>query len=121
MSWHLRNGDPAVNQKRIRRLMRLMGKMPIHEKPNTCKPAKGHKTSPCLLGAPRVDRPNQVWCADITWPPVRRGFLYWSRSWTGLPARFCPRISNALEADVCVEALNEAANRLGPPEIMNTD
>ena len=65
-----------MNVKRIRRLMRLMRLMPIYQKPNTSKPAKGHKTYPYLLGGLRVDRPNQVWCADITYLPMRRGFLY---------------------------------------------
>ena len=108
MTWHLRNDGHLVNEKRIRRLMRLMGLMPIYQKPNTSRPAKGHKTYPYLLRGLRVDRPNQVWCSDITYLPMRRGFLYlvaimdWHTrkvlSW---------RISNTLEADFCVEALNE--------------
>ncbi|MBC7147682.1 MAG: IS3 family transposase [Thioclava marina] len=83
---------------------------------------KGHKTYPYLLRGLRVERPNQVWCSDITYLPMRRGFLYlvaimdWHTrkvlSW---------RISNTLEADFCVEALNEAIHKFGPPEIMNTD
>ena len=73
MTWHLRNEDHLVNEKRIRRLMRLMGLMPIYQKPNTSKTAKGHKTYPYLLRGLRVDRPNQVWCADITYlPPLGR-------------------------------------------------
>jgi len=122
MTWHLRNEDHRVNEKRVRRLMRLMGLMPIYQKPNTSKPAKGHKIWPYLLKALRVDRPNQVWAADITYLPMRRGFLYlvaimdWSTrkvlAW---------RISNTLEADFCVEALNEATTRFGSPEIVNTD
>jgi putative transposase len=66
MTWHLRNEGHPVNEKRIRRLMRLMGLMPIYQAPNTSTPAKGHKTYPYLLRGLRVDRPNQVWCADIT-------------------------------------------------------
>ena len=66
MTWHLQNEGHPVNVKRIRRLMRLMRLMPIYQKPNTSKPAKGHKTCPYLLSGLRVDRPNQVWCADIT-------------------------------------------------------
>ncbi|WP_223306358.1 IS3 family transposase [Mameliella alba] len=122
MTWHLRNDGHLVNEKRIRRLMRLMGLMPIYQKPNTSRQAKGHKTYPYLLRGLRVDRPNQVWCSDITYLPMRRGFLYlvaimdWHTrkvlSW---------RISNTLEADFCVEALNEAIHKFGPPEIMNTD
>jgi hypothetical protein len=76
MGWHLQNEGHAVNEKRIRRLMRLMRLMPIYQKPNTSKPAKGHKTYPYLLGGLRIDRPNQVWCSDITYLPMRKGFLY---------------------------------------------
>ena len=76
MTWHLRNDDHPVNEKRIRRLMRLMGLMPIYQKPNTSKAAKGHKIYPYLLRGHRVDRPNQVWCADLTYLSMRRGFLY---------------------------------------------
>ena len=122
MTWHLQNEGHAVNEKRIRRLMRLMRPMPICQKPDTSRPAKGHKTYPYLLGGLRVERPNQVWCADITYIPMRRGFLYLVAviDWftRKVPAW---RISNTLEADFCVEALNEAIHRFGPPEIMNTD
>ena len=76
MTWHLRNEGHKVNEKRIRRLMRLMGLMPIYQKPNTSRPAKGHKIYPYLLRGLRVERPNQVWCVDITYLPMRRGFLY---------------------------------------------
>ena len=76
MTWHLQNEGHAVNQKRIRRLMRLMRLMPIYQKPDTSRPAKGHKTYPYLLGGLRVERPNQVCFADITYLPMRRGFLY---------------------------------------------
>lgn len=66
MVWHLRNEGHEVNGKRIRRLMRLMGLMPIYQKPNTSSPAKGHKTYPHLLRGLRVERPNQGWYVDIT-------------------------------------------------------
>jgi putative transposase len=118
----LRNEGYRVNEKRIRRLKRLMSLMPIYQKPNTSKSAKGHKLYPYLLRGLRVDRPNQLWCSDITYLPMRRGFLYlvvimdWHTrkvlSW---------RISNTLETDFCVDALTEAIARYGPPEIMNTD
>ena len=75
MTWHLRNDGHLVNEKRIRRLMRLMGLMPIYQKPDTSRPAKGQKTYPYLLIGLRVDRPRQVWCSDITYLPMRRGFL----------------------------------------------
>jgi len=122
MTWHLRNEGQLVNEKRIRRLMRLMGLMPIYQKPNTSKAAKGHKIYPYLLRGLRVERPNQVWCSDITYLPMQRGFLYlvaimdWHTrkvlSW---------RISNTLEAGFCVDALNEAIHKFGSPGIMNTD
>jgi len=122
MTWHLRNEDHAVNETRVRRLMRLMGLMPIYQKPNTSRPGGGHKTYPYLLRGLRGDRPNRVWCVDITCLPMRRGFLCpaaimdWHTrmvlSW---------RILNTLDADFCVEALNETIYRFGPPDIMNSD
>ena len=122
MTWHLRNEDHLVNEKRIRRLMRLMGLMPIYQKPNTSKAAKGHKIYPYLLRGLRVDRPNQVWCADITYLPMRRGFLYLVAIMDWHTRKVLAwRISNTLEADFCVAALNEAIHKFGPPEIMNTD
>lgn len=122
MTWHLRNEGHMVNEKRIRRLMRLMGLMPIYQKPNTSKPAKGHKIYPYLLRGLHVDRPNQVWCADITYLPMRRGFLYLVAIMDWHTRKVLAwRISNTLEADFCVEALKEAVHKFGPPEIMNTD
>ena len=67
MTWHLKNEGHCVNEKRLRRLMRLMGLMPIYQKPSTSKPAKGHKTWPYLLRGLSVNRPNQVWATDITY------------------------------------------------------
>lgn len=122
MTWHLRNEQHLVNEKRIRRLMRLMGLMPIYQKPNTSKAAKGHKIYPYLLRGLRVDRPNQVWCADITYLPMRRGFLYLVAIMDWHTRKVLAwRISNTLEADFCVDALNEAIHKFGPPDIMNTD
>lgn len=110
MTWHLQSEGHGVNQKRIRRLMRLM---PIYQKPNTRKPRRGHNTYPYLLGGLRVDQLGQVWCADITYLPMRRGFLYF--------LYLVAIMDNTLEADLCVEALNEAIHRFGAPGIMNTD
>jgi putative transposase len=119
MTWHLRNEGHLVNEKRIRR---LMGLMPIYQKPNTSKAAKGHKTYPYLLRGLRVDRPNQVWCADITFLPMWRGFLYLVAiiEWPSGKV-LAWRISNTIETDFCTDALNEAINKFGPPEIINTD
>jgi len=89
MTWHLRNEGQLVNEKRIRRLMRLMGLMPIYQKPNTSKAAKGHRTYPYLLRSLRVQRPNQVWCADITYLPCGAASSIWSPSWIGTHARCC--------------------------------
>ncbi len=122
MTWHLRNDGHLVNEKRIRRLMRLMGLMPIYQKPNTSRPAKGHKTYPYLLRGLRVERPNQVWCSDITYLPMRRGFLYLVAIMDWHTRKVLAwRISNTLEVDFCIEALNEAILKFGPPGIMNTD
>ena len=122
MTSHLRNDGHLVNEKRIRRLMRLMGLMPIYQKPNTSRPAKGHKIYPYLLRGLRVERPNQVWCSDITYLPMRRGFLYLVAIMDWHTRKVLAwRISNTLEADFCVEALDEAIHKFGPPEIMNTD
>jgi putative transposase len=122
MTWHLKSEGHAVNYKRIRRLMRLMRLMPIYQKHDTSRPAKWHKTHPYLLGGLRVEQPNQVWCADITYVLMRRGFLYLVAIMDWFTRKVLAwRISNTLEADFCVEALNEAFQKFGPPEIMDTD
>jgi putative transposase len=117
----LKSQGQLVNRKRIRKLMRLMGLKAIYRRPRTSQPTPGHKIYPYLLGGIAITRPNQVWAADITYIPMKRGFLYlvaiidwYSRyvlSW---------RLSNTLDADFCVEALEEAL-RKGRPEIFNTD
>jgi putative transposase len=119
---HLRRLGYKINRKRVQRLMRLMGLEAIYPKPKTSRPHPAHKVYPYLLRNMVVERPNQVWAADITYIPMNRGFMYlvavmdWhSRkllSW---------RISNTLDTDFCVEAVEEALNRYGVPEIFNTD
>ena len=121
MAAWLKSQGPQVNRKRVRRLMRLMGLTAIYRRPRTSKPAPGHKIYPYLLSGLKITRPDQVWAADITYIPMARGFLYlvvimdwYSRyvlSW---------RLSNTLDADFCVEALEEAL-RQGRPDIFNTD
>ncbi|MBG6174923.1 putative transposase [Labrenzia sp. EL_208] len=122
MTWHLKNEGHRVNEKQIRWLMRLMGLMPIYQKPNTRRPAKGHKIWPYRLKGLRVERPNQVWASDITYLPMRRGFLYLVAIMDWFTRKVLAwRISNTLGADFCVEALNEAIHKFGASEIMNTD
>jgi putative transposase len=122
MTWHLRNDGHLVNEKRIRRLMRLMGLMPIYQKPNTSRPAKGHKIYPYLLkGLARGSaEPGLVLGHHL--PADARGFLYLVAIMDWHTRKVLAwRISNTLEADFCVEALNEAIHKFGQPEIMNTD
>ena len=122
MARHLRREGYCVGRKRIGRLMRLMGIATIYQKPNTSRAHPGHTIYPYLLRDMAITSPNQVWCADITYIPMRRGFLYlvvvmdwYSRkvlSW---------RLSNTMDADFCVSALEDAMDRYGRPEIFNTD
>ena len=118
--WLGRQGH-TVNRKRVQRLMRVMGLRAIYRRPRTSKPGPGHKVYPYLLGGMQITRPDQVWAADITYIPMAKGFLYlvaimdwYSRhvvAW---------RLSNTLDADLCVEALEEALSK-GTPEVFNTD
>jgi putative transposase len=118
----LRADGWIINRKRVRRLMRVMGLRALGPKPNTSKPAPGHKIYPYLLRDLVIDRPNQVWCADITYIPMGRGFLYLVAimDWTSR-AVLAWRLSNTLDADFCVRALEEAMARFGRPEIFNSD
>ncbi len=110
-----------VNRKRVQRLMRTMGLQAIYRRPRTSRPGPGHQVYPYLLGSMKITRPNQVWAADITYIPMAKGFLYlvaimdwYSRhvvAW---------RLSNTLDADFCVEALEDALSK-GKPEVFNTD
>src|SRR5438105_15042255 len=111
-----------VNRKRVQRLMRLLGLVAIYQRPNTSKPAAAHKIFPYLLGGLAIERVNQVWCADVTYIPMAKGFLYLVAvmDWVSR-AVLAWRLSNTLGADFCVEALEEALARYGRPEIFNTD
>jgi putative transposase len=118
----LRAEGHAVNRKRIRRLMGEMGIAALGPKPRTTKPAPGHKIYPYLLRGLAIERPNQVWCADITYIPVGRGFLYLVAimDWASR-AVLSWRLSNTLDGSFCVSALEEALARFGKPDIFNTD
>src|ERR1700727_1351395 len=122
MARHLRREGYMVGRKRVRRLMARMGLEPIYQRPRTTTPHPGQRIYPYLPREVVIDRPNQVWCADITYIPMRRGFLYlvavmdWSTrkvlSW---------RLSNTTDVEFCIEALEDALARFGCPEIFNTD
>jgi hypothetical protein len=105
-----------VNRKRVRRLMRLMGLVAIYQRPNTSKPAAAHKIYPYLLGGIMIERVNQVWCSDVTYIPMAKGFLYlvvvmdWvSRAVLGW------RLSNTLGAEFCVEASRKHSRTTAGP------
>lgn len=123
MVHHLRDLGHFVNHKRVRRLTREMGLMAVYPSPkNLSKPHPDHKIYPYLLKGLEIVRPNQVWSTDITYIRLRFGFIYlvavidwFSRfvlSW---------KLSNSLEADFCIEALEDAILYYGSPEIFNTD
>ena len=122
MARQLRREGIEAGRHRVRRLMRLMGLEAIYQAPRTSQPHPAHRIYPYLLTGMAIGRPNQVWCADITYIPVSRGFLYlvaimdWATrhvlAW---------RLSNTMDARFCVEALNEALARYATPEIFNTD
>lgn len=119
-AWLYRQGH-AVNRKRVQRLMRRMGLEAIYQRPRTSQPAADHRIYPYLLRELTIDRVNQVWAADITYIPMRRGFLYLVAIMEWLSRYVLAwRLSNTLDAAFCVDAL-EAALGLSQPEIFNTD
>ena len=120
-AWLATQGFP-VNRKRVQRLMRLMGLVAIHQRPNTSKAAPEHIKYPYLLGGLTIDRVNQVWCSDITYIPLSKGFIYLVAimDWHSR-AVLAWRISNTLHADFRVDALEEALRRFGRPEIFNSE
>ena len=122
MTAMLRAEGHAVNRKRVQRLMRKMGIAALGPKPRTTKPAPGHKIFPYLLRGLAIERPNQVWCADITYIPIGRGFLYLVAimDWASR-AVLSWRMSNTMDTSFCVAALKEALARFGQPDIFNTD
>ncbi len=122
MTAMLRAEGYAVNRKRVQRLMRRMGIAALGPKPRTTQPAPGHKVFPYLLRGLTIDRPNQVWAADITYIPIGRGFLYLVAimDWASR-AVLAWRLSNTMDTSFCVAALEEALARFGRPEIFNTD
>ena len=112
----------SIGRRHVATLMKRMGIEAIYRRPNTSKPAPGHKIYPYLLRKLKIEKPNHVWAMDITYIPMARGFVYlaavvdWA-SWRVLSHR----VSITMEADFCVEALEEALSKYGKPEIFNTD
>lgn len=102
--------------------MRLMRLVPFYHEPNISKKHPQHKIGPFLLRSVEIDRPNQVWFADISYSPMCRGFLYLVAimDWSSRKV-LAWRLSNSMDADFCVEALKEALVKHGKPEIFNTD
>jgi len=122
MARHLRRAGHEVGRRRARRLMAKMGLSPIYQRPRTSDPHPQHRIDPYLLRKLAIERPNHVWCADVTYIPMRRGFLYLVAIMDRATRKVLAwRLSNTMDAGFCVAALEEALARYGKPEIFNTD
>jgi putative transposase len=119
---HLRREGYVVSRKRVRRLMQKMGLCVIYQRPRTTVPAADHEVYPYLLRDLVIDRPNQVWCADITYIRMRRGFLYLVAimDWASRKV-LAWRLSNTMDTEFCIEVLEDALGKYGKPEIFNSD
>ncbi len=122
LSFELRKEGCEANRKRVQRLMRLMGLEAMAPKPKTSEPHPEHAVYPYLLRGLRISRVNQVWATDITYIPMKAGFVYLVAIMDWYSRRVLSwRLSNTLDSSFCVEALEEALERFGQPEIFNTD
>jgi len=122
MARHLRRQGYEVGRKRVRRLMAKMGLAAVYQRPRTTVRHPDHRIWPYLLRNVVIDRPNQVWCADITYIPMRRGFLYVVAVMDWATRKVLAwRLSNTKDVEFCMAALEEALARHGRPEIFNTD
>jgi putative transposase len=118
----LRGERIEIGRQHVATLMRRMGIEAIYRRPNTSKPAPGHKIYPYLLRSVSIGRPNQVWAMDITYIPMARGFVYLAAVVDWFSRRVLAwRLSITLEVEFCLEAVEEALARHGKPEIFNTD
>lgn len=118
----LKNEGRPVGRKRVRRLMRQMGIEALYRKPNTSRRHAAHPIYPYLLRHLSIKQSNHVWATDITYIPMRRGFVYLVAIVDWYSRRVLAwRLSNTLTTDFCIEALQEALLRYGVPEIFNTD
>ena len=112
----------AIGRCHVATLMKRMDIEAVYRKPNTSKPAPGHKIYPYLLRGMKIERPNQVWAMDITYVPMARGFVYLAAVLDWFSRRVLSwRVSISMDASFCVEALEEAMVRHGQPDIFNTD
>lgn len=118
----LRRQGHVIGRKHVSTLMKKMGIEALYRKPNTSRRHAAHPVYPYLLRNLKIDRPNQVLATDITYIPMRRGFVYLVAivDWTSRRV-LARRLSNTLTTDFCVDALQEAITRYGKPEIFNTD
>ena len=118
----LRQEGHPVGRRHVRTLMNKMGIEALYRKPNTSKRHAAHPVYPYLLRGLTIDRPNQVWATDITYIPMRRGFVYLAAVMDWATRRVLSwRVSNTLTTDFCIDAVKEAIARHGCPEIFNTD
>ncbi|PHP19826.1 IS3 family transposase [Sphingobium sp. IP1] len=118
----LRQDGIEIGRQHVATLMKKMGIEAIYRRPNTSKPTPGHKIYPYLLRKLPIVRPNQVWATDISYIPMARGFVYLVAIVDWFSRKVLAwRVSITMEADFCVEALEEALARYGKPEIFNTD
>lgn len=119
---YFRRQGRVVNRKRIQRLMRIMGLTSVAPKPNTSKKNKEHKVYPYLLRDLTIDRPNQVWCADITFIRLQGGFVYLVAIMDWFSRKVLSwELSNTMEDNFCISTLERAIRLHGIPEIFNTD
>jgi putative transposase len=118
----LKREGHAVGRRRVARLMKRMGIEALYRRRNTSRRHAGHRVYPYLLRDLRVERPNQVWAADITYIPMRRGFVYLVAVMDWVSRRVLAwRLSNTLTTDFCLDAVRDALARWGRPAIFNTD
>jgi putative transposase len=118
----LRGEGVEIGRQRVATMMKRMGIEALYRRPNTSKPAPGHKIYPYLLRGLAVERPNQVWATDITYIPMARGFVYLAAVVDWFSRRVLSwRVSITMEVEFCLDAVEEAIAKHGRPEIFNTD
>ena len=112
----------SLGRRHVTSLMKRIGIAAIYRRPNTSKPAPGHKIYPYLLRGVKIERADQVWAMDITYIPMARGFVYLAAVVDVFSRRvLAHRVSITMEADFCIEALEEALAKRGKPDIFNSD